>query len=602
MDYGRRVLDRTRLFLLALLALGAFAAPTANAAPGQLDPSFGSGGVVRLLPSNEKILLRAVAAQADGKVVLAGSERPSGEGPSSVILVRLLENGTLDPGFGVDGKVTTPFAKFGSAEAVAIQPDGKIVIAGGAQGIAGAEFLVARYLPSGALDPAFGGGDGIAMVPMGVGDAEAEAVGLGSEGRILATGYAELPGEKEAMGVAVLLADGSLDPGFNGGKPRLFTTAAEHDTGVAVVGLPDGRILLGNSNGAGGGDGFTLLRLLPTGVGDPSFGGDGSVETPIPVGGQPMNSLGRVTGLVMRPDGRIVASGYGADYGGNPPNYESKWAAVGYLPNGDLDPGFGSGGIFTRQLSPGGDAPGSIALAPSGRVLLAGSYAAGDADAVAAMELGPVGQLVPSFGVGGIFQRPERAPFGDSFEGAALDPYERLVIAATAYVGGGNTEVVVMRLGDPLPPAATAPVVNKPPHARMKRVPKKVKADRLNGFVGTADDPDGPLARVQVAVTKVVRGGAKASARKGGPKCLAMKNARAKFKPAAAKGPKGKKRCQPRWLAVKGTAKWGFKLKRDLAPGKYVVYVRAVDAAGLAETSFTRKAGNRYAFRVLPAD
>ena len=77
-----------------------------------------------------------------------------------------------------------------------------------------------------------------------------------------------------------------------------------------------------------------------------------------------------------------------------------------------------------------------------------------------------------------------------------------------------------------------------------------------------------------------------------------MVSAKAKFKPAK---PKGKQRCQPRWLAGKGKAKWSYKLKKNLAPGRYVVYARAVDSEGLAESTFTRKAGNRYAFRVLPA-
>jgi hypothetical protein len=120
----------------------------------------------------------------------------------------------------------------------------------------------------------------------------------------------------------------------------------------------------------------------------------------------------------------------------------------------------------------------------------------------------------------------------------------------------------------------------------MKKVPKKVRANRLRGFVGTANDPDGSIARVQIAVTKA------------GPKCLRMTNAKAKFKP---KRGKGKKSCQPRWLTVKGKAKWGFKLKKNLPPGRYVVYARAVDSEGLAESTFSRKAGNRYAFRVLPA-
>ena len=101
-------------------------ASTAQAAPGELDPSFGDAGVVRLLQSEEKVSVKGVAVQPDDKIVLAGAEDPG-----NLLLFRLLPNGDPDLSFGVAGKVvmTLP-GGFSEARAVTIQPDGKIVVVG----------------------------------------------------------------------------------------------------------------------------------------------------------------------------------------------------------------------------------------------------------------------------------------------------------------------------------------------------------------------------------------------------------------------------------------------------------------------------------------
>lgn len=564
MDYGPRMSGR---FLRALLGLGIVAAlalaPAASAAPGDLDSSFGSGGSVRLLPSNEDITLRAVAVQPDLKIVMAGTDFLT----NSVIVVRLLPSGALDPGFGAGGIASTSFAGgFGEAEAIALQPDGKIVVAGAAEGAANSEFLVARYNTDGSPDASFGGGDGIQLVPVGLGDDDAEAVAIGPGGHILAIGRTNLGSGKTNAAVAVLKSSGEPDPAFTGdGTMTIDTTADDSDKGVAIAELADGRILVGDSTGAGGGDGFTLVRLLSSGLTDPEFGeGDGIVKTPIP-----SSASGRITDFVLRPDGRIVASGYGSDA----PPAESKFAAVGYLAGGALDTSFADTGIFTRQIGAGSDSAQTIELTPTGKVLVAGTYdpAPGNASP-ALLRLDPFGALDPGFGSGGIVTRGVQAPFGELFEDAVLDAEERLVVASRAFIGGGNTEIVVSRyLGDKVPAQPISVTFNRSPRAWMKKVPRKVTAEKLKGFKGTAKDFDGHgLKRVQVALVK---------------------------KPAKGKG----KKPTLRWKKVKGKKKWSFKLKRELPPGRYVIFARATDGQGLPEAKFSRKLRNRYAFRVLPS-
>lgn len=176
-----------------------------------------------------------------------------------------------------------------------------------------------------------------------------------------------------------------------------------------------------------------------------------------------------------------------------------------------------------------------------------------------------------------------------------------MVTVGAAY-GGNNTSwmSVTRYLGDPRPPVAvpiSAPVrANLPAHATMKRVPKKARVGKLTGFSGTAADPDGNgVQSVQIALLKRARGGVKAKASAGARlSCFAL-NSKLRFKRVKAKG----KQCPQVWVTAKGTSKWSFKVKGVLPPGKYVVFARAVDGKGAAESSFSRKLRNRYGFRVL---
>src|SRR4051794_14333873 len=156
---------RPRLLSIALTLCGLLAAaPAASAAPGDLDPSFGSGGIVKLLESNEESYAEAVTVQPDGKIVVAGYEE------GSTVVVRLLPNGEPDSSFGVGGKATTviPGGENG-AFAVTLQPDGKIVVAGAGKAFGGVnqDFFFARYNRDGSADETFGGGDGVGLVPVG---------------------------------------------------------------------------------------------------------------------------------------------------------------------------------------------------------------------------------------------------------------------------------------------------------------------------------------------------------------------------------------------------------------------------------------------------
>jgi len=600
-------MPRPSRFLPVLLTLAfvLVAAPAASAAPGDLDPSFGSGGMVKLLESKEESYAEAIAVQPDGKVVAAGYEK------GSTVVVRLLPDGTPDPGFGSGGKATTvlPGGENG-ASAVTLQPDGKILVAGSGKEFGGVnfDFFFARYNSDGSPDKTFGG-DGVELVPVGTEDDQARAVTVGPGGRIAATGTADLPGFNNGLGVVVLEANGTPDASFGGdGSLVEETENGDHDDrGAAVALLEEGRLLLGDEAGAGAGNGFVLLRLLLNGNPDPGFGGgDGIVETPIP-GENLTEGLGRITDFALLPDGRIVAAGYGEDYEESPPAYRSTVAVVRYTPEGEIDASFAGDGIFTHRIDNEGTAR-AIALGEKGRILLGGYYenpaTTMNSDWVG--RLTPDGSLDPSFGSGGLVIRGNTAPFGEVVEDLAVDSEDRLVTIGTAFGPDNTSWVSVTRyLGDPRPTVAlpiSAQATNKPAHAKMKPVAKKLPVGKLKGFSGTAGDPDGNgVQKVQIALVGKVRGGAKAKASgRGAVRCFALKNAKVGFRSGFQQVRRKGRQCPQRWLTVKGTSKWSFKFKGTLPRGRYVVYARATDGAGLAETAFSRRLGNRYAFRVTP--
>lgn len=148
-----------RLFMTALGTLLALAG-TARLAPGDLDPSFGLGGRVLTDIDFSTDIAYAVAMQADGKLVVVGTTYKNNDySGEDFAVVRYNADGSPDPGFGSDGRVTTDFPGLAAvASAVLVQPDGKILVAGGAFPLFTflGNFELARYNPDGSLDAAFG--------------------------------------------------------------------------------------------------------------------------------------------------------------------------------------------------------------------------------------------------------------------------------------------------------------------------------------------------------------------------------------------------------------------------------------------------------------
>src|SRR5262249_4024029 len=149
---------------------------------GSLDSSFGSGGEVTTSFKGQAIAT-AEAIQNDGKIVLVGETQ--GANGDDFALARYNPDGSLDTTFGTGGKVTTDFAGADDAFSVAIQSDGKIVVAGSSQQNTGEDFALARYNSDGTLDTSFGaGGEVLTAIAGG-----ANGVAIQADGKIVAAGF-----------------------------------------------------------------------------------------------------------------------------------------------------------------------------------------------------------------------------------------------------------------------------------------------------------------------------------------------------------------------------------------------------------------------------
>ena len=363
------------------IALGAVV--TYDLAP---DTGFGAGGrtVVDLGSRYEEG--RAMAIQSDGKVVIVGkTQSPDGQLVRSVggghfsttcmeetpdvlsridfVVARFSADGTLDTSFGSGGKVLTDLGAEDEAEAVAVQPDGKIVVVGvtyvsfyafshGAQPFR--KIALARYNVNGSLDASFGSG-GVVVTDYVPGSGVPTAVAL-SDGKIIIT--------RPNFALTRFNGDGSLDTtfGVNG-------TAAAHfsdgDSVSALVVQADKKIVAVGSATVNGKSAFAVTRFNSNGSLDTTFGNGGASPVAFP------NSSTEARSVVLQSDGKVVVAGSIFQ----PTTFNGYWdfALARYNADGSLDTTFGISGVATAPVSETSCGlrcgATSLSLQPNGRIL-----------------------------------------------------------------------------------------------------------------------------------------------------------------------------------------------------------------------------------------
>ncbi len=392
--------------------------------PGTLDvlwatgSPLGSGKVITPVGAGGDTAT-AVVLQPDGKVVLAGTCYNGTN--DDFCALRYLANGTLDLSFGSGGKAITSIGtSIVVATAVALQPDGKLVLAGYCFNGTSFDFCALRYFANGTLDPSFGSG-GKVITSVGVGGDRANAVAVQPDGKLVLVGNCS-NGTNDDFCALRYLANGTLDPSFGSGGTVITAVGTAGDIATAVALQPDGKLVLAGYCRNGANDDFCALRYLNNGTLDPSFGSGGTVITPVGTG------VDIATAVALQPDGKLVPAGY--CFNGT----KFDFCALRYFANGTLDPSFGSGGKAITPVGTGYDYATAVALQPDGKLVLAGYCFNGANNDFCALRYSANGTLDPSFGSGGKVITPVGTG-ADAANAVALQADGKLVLAGTCSNG-----------------------------------------------------------------------------------------------------------------------------------------------------------------------
>jgi len=308
----------------------------------------------------------SLALQKDGKILVAGDTVIGNNGPDFA-LVRYNKNGSLDTSFGNGGEVVTDFGHaYDYGRSVVVQPDGKILMSGysNAKG-SNYDFTVVRYNSDGSLDTSFGSG-GKVFTPVGSSDDEAYSITLQSDNKILVAGQSIVNGAPD-FALVRYNSDGTLDKSFSGdGKLTLgnintnFPGYQLYDTAYSVDVQTDGKILLSGASNSG----VALVRLNGDGSLDNSFSSDGKVFFNYDFFGSQGSSGNAVT---TQANGKILIAGVGHNI------FDDNFILVRLNSDGSLDSSFSGDGIaFTSTNDSTFGSAESITVQPNGRILVVG--------------------------------------------------------------------------------------------------------------------------------------------------------------------------------------------------------------------------------------
>jgi uncharacterized delta-60 repeat protein len=358
-------------------------------ANGTLDSTFGAGGAVSIsFPGDDFSGAQVIglAIQSDGKIVAAISNFQQGFGPV-FILARLNVNGSLDTTFGTGGIVETQVGPSGGsfgavASVLALQPDGKILVAGQNSELTGASGAVARYDTDGQLDGTFGSG-GVAVTSI----AAPTTIALQPDGKILLAGggnvvgfaYAAPPVSPAQIAgiVSRYNANGSLDTSFgiSGQAASVVVAGAivvqtqggcSSDCKILVAGTVVTSMSVNNGNGFG----FGLVRYNSNGSVDSTFGQAGAVATSF----TPTEPDATPFALAIQANGDIIEAGAAGKPGGNPAFVTpADFALARYTSNGVLDTTFGSAGKVTTAFGNSQASIYALALQSDGKIVAVGT-------------------------------------------------------------------------------------------------------------------------------------------------------------------------------------------------------------------------------------
>ena len=324
---------------------------------GRLDTTFGQGGKVATdLGANDYAF--DLAVQDDGGIVVVGERRAAAS--DRFVVQRYRPNGTLDPGFANAGTALTGFGRrFQGATAVAIAPEGRIVVAGSTSNGVTSRSAMARYLTDGRLDRSFGD-DGRLTVDVSRGAEQFTDVMIQPDGSIVAVGWAEV-----SLVPVFTRSDRPPTAGSirrSPGTVALIDVASGADRGRAAVLQADGKLVIVGGVSAGGRDEWGVVRLGPHGRLDPTFGGHGELVTGFGPGFDEANAV------AVQGNGKLLVAGRIRDD-------EHRKDDMGLLrlkPGGGHDRAFAAGGRALTDVAGGSDAARDLTIASNGKIVVTG--------------------------------------------------------------------------------------------------------------------------------------------------------------------------------------------------------------------------------------
>ena len=413
------------LFLLFLSAASLFS----YAQPGSLDVTFGTAGIITTSFGATTAVSKSMAIQTDGRIVMAGYHFNGSI--ETFALARYNTDGTLDNTFDGDGRLTTVVGTADSrANSIAIQADGKIVVAGVARN-SNNDFALARYNTNGSLDVTFDG-DGLVTTAIGTSGDEANSIVIQTDGKIVVAGSSFIGGITWDFSLARYNADGSLDITFDVDGKLTTAIGTSDDFAYSIALQTDGKIVIGGNSDIGGNLDFSLARYNNDGSLDNTFDGDGKLTVSI---GFATNAAA----VAIQTDGKIlITGGTGSDF-----------ALARYNTNGSLDNSFNSTGIVQTPVGTSNSAAArSIAIQTDGKIVVAGTaFVTGNGRDLALVRYNPNGSLDNTFdGDGKVTTHINGNDFGNATKISGLRIYvgglsNDNLFALAAYLNSGALPV-----------------------------------------------------------------------------------------------------------------------------------------------------------------
>ena len=407
---------------------------------GALDTTFDADGKVTtnigIRSSTDRA--KSVALQTDGKIIVAGRTRPGSRDDFAV--ARYNTNGTLDTTFDTDGKVSTDIGNNSSDDAysVIVQTDGKIIVAGSSYINGSEDFAMVRYNTNGSLDTTF---DTDGKVTTNIGNNSndyASSVAVQLDGRIIAAGYSDVNGERDFT-VVRYNTNGTLDTTFDtDGKATTDIGNNNQDQANAIAVQTDGKIIIIGFTIIASSLDIAVVRYNTNGALDTTFDGDGKVITNL-------DSEEFAYSVALQTDGKIIVAGsaYGAI------GYE--FAVVRYNTNGALDTTFdGDGSVTTDFGNNSDDESYSVAMQTDGKIIVAGVAYSNGRNAFAVVRYNTNGSLDTTFDEDG--KVTTDFIFSADGESVAVQPDGKIIVA-----GSSNNDIVVVRYFAAPPTGSVAP-------------------------------------------------------------------------------------------------------------------------------------------------